>query len=85
MNRESLIRGKAWTKLITVRVRTFAGLRETLGFSDTEVTLPAGADVAGLVARLTTDYPAANLSTRRYTAAVNRRLTRRRTECWLRG
>jgi molybdopterin synthase catalytic subunit len=53
-------------------VRAFAGLREALGFSETEVTLPAGTDVAGLVARLAADYPAARLTARRYTAAVNR-------------
>jgi molybdopterin synthase catalytic subunit len=60
------------TETITVRVRAFAGLREALGFSGSAVTLPAGTDVAGLVARLAADYPAARLTTRRYTAAVNR-------------
>lgn len=60
------------TDMITVRVRTFAGLREALGFSEAEVTLPVGTDVAGLVTRLADDYPAAHLTTRRYTVAVNR-------------
>ncbi len=59
-------------EVITVRVRAFAGLREALGFSECEVPLPAGTDVAGLVARLAADYPAARLPARRYTAAVNR-------------
>ena len=60
------------TETITVRVRTFAGLREALGFSEAGVTLPSGTDVAGLVARLAADYPAARLTTRRYTIAINR-------------
>ena len=60
------------TETITVRVRAFAGLREALGFSESEVTLPAGTDVADLVVQLAADYPAARLPTRRYTAAVNR-------------
>ena len=60
------------TETITVRVRAFAGLREALGFSEAEVTLPAGTDVAGLAARLAADYPAARLPARRYSAAVNR-------------
>ena len=60
------------TETITVRVRAFAGLREALGFSESEMTLPAGTDVTGLVARLAADYPEARLPARRYTAAVNR-------------
>ena len=57
---------------IKIRVRAFAALREALGFSECEVALPVGTDVAGLVARLAADYPAARLPARRYTAAVNR-------------
>jgi molybdopterin converting factor subunit 1 len=57
---------------ITVRVRAFALLREALGAAELTVTLPAGADVAGLLARLSADYPKANLSGRRFTTAVNR-------------
>jgi molybdopterin synthase catalytic subunit/molybdopterin converting factor small subunit len=60
------------TEMITVRVRTFAGLREALGFSEAGMTLPVGTDIAGLVAQLAADYPAARLTTRRYTVAVNR-------------
>ena len=60
------------TDSITIRVRAFAGLREALGFSEVELTLPVGTDVAGLVARLAADYPEARLTTRRYTVAVNR-------------
>ena len=60
------------TEMIIVRVRTFAGLREALGFSEAEMTLPVGTDVAGLVARLAADYPEARLTTRRYTVAINR-------------
>ncbi len=60
------------TETISIHVRTFAGLREALGFSETEIALPVGTDVAGLVAQLAADYPAARLTTRRYTVAVNR-------------
>ena len=60
------------TEMITVRVRTFAGLREALGFSEAGMVLPVGTDVAGMVARLADDYPAARLTARRYTVAINR-------------
>ena len=45
------------TETITVRVRTFAGLREALGFSETGMVLQIGTDVAGMVTRLAADYP----------------------------
>jgi molybdopterin synthase catalytic subunit len=60
------------TETITVRVRAFALLREALGAAEVEVALPAGADVAALLARLAEDYPGARLQERRFTTAVNR-------------
>jgi len=60
------------TETITVRVRAFALLREVLGAAEVEVALPAGADVAALLARLAEDYPGAKLQERRFTTAVNR-------------
>jgi len=60
------------TDSITIRVRAFAGLREALGTGETTTEVPAGTDVAGLVARLAAAYPEARLATRRYTIAVNR-------------
>jgi molybdopterin synthase catalytic subunit len=66
------IQGCKMTEIISVRVRAFAGLREALEASDFAVELPAGADIAGLVAKLSADYPAARLPARRFTAAVNR-------------
>ena len=57
---------------ITVRVRAFALLREALGAAELGVALPAGADVAALLARLADDYPDAGLPARRFTTAVNR-------------
>ena len=59
------------TETITVRVRTFAVLREALGFADQQVTVAAGTDVAGLLAELTTRYPDADLSNRRFSVAIN--------------
>lgn len=59
-------------KTITVRVRAFAGLREAMGTAAFTVTVPAGTDVAGLLARLAADYPNAKLGGRRFTVAVNR-------------
>ncbi len=60
------------TETISVRVRAFAGLREALGTNNLTIGLPQGTDVAGLVARLTTDYPQAGLPARRFTVAINR-------------
>ena len=57
---------------ITVRIRAFAGLREILGTAGFTLSLPRGTDVAGLLARLATDYPAARLGGRRFTVSVNR-------------
>ena len=57
---------------ITVRVRTFAGLRDLLGFSDVSMTLPLGTDVAGLVAELAANQPTARLAERRFAVAINR-------------
>ena len=70
--------------MITLRVRTFAGFREALGFSETQVALPIGTDVAGLAARLAADYPAARLTTRRYPSPSTGPM-RRPTGCWLTG
>jgi molybdopterin converting factor subunit 1 len=64
---------------ITVRVRAFALLREVLGAAELSVTLPAGADVAALLARLAQDYPNARLTGRRFTTAVNRSYARPET------
>ncbi len=60
------------TDTITIRVRAFAGLREALGTAVLTVTLPAGADVAGLLAQLAAQWPNAKLGDRRFTVAVNR-------------
>ncbi len=60
------------SQTITLRVRAFAGLREALNFGERSVSLPAGADVAALVAHLSAAYPAARLPARRFTVAVNR-------------
>ena len=57
---------------ITIRVRAFAGLREAMGAAALTVTLPAGTDVAGLLARLAAEFPNAKLGGRRFTVAVNR-------------
>jgi molybdopterin synthase catalytic subunit len=57
---------------ITVRVRAFALLRDVLGSAELTVALPAGADVAALLARLAEEHPAAGLPARRFTTAVNR-------------
>lgn len=58
--------------MITLRVRAFAGLREAMGAAAFTVTLPAGTDVAGLLAHLAAAYPDAKLGGRRFTVAVNR-------------
>lgn len=55
-----------------VRVRAFAGLREAIGTAVLTVTLPAGTDVAGLLAQLAHQLPNAKLSSLRFTVAVNR-------------
>jgi molybdopterin synthase catalytic subunit len=57
---------------ISVRVRAFAILREALGSGELVVTLPAGADVAALLAQLEREHPDARLAGRRFTTAVNR-------------
>ena len=64
--------GWVMAERITVRVRAFALLREVLGAAELAVTLPAGADVAALLARLDVDHPDAKLPVRRFTTAVNR-------------
>lgn len=56
---------------IKVRVRAFAALREALGVGETELALAPGTDVAGALARLAADYPAARLPERRLAVAVN--------------
>jgi molybdopterin converting factor small subunit len=60
------------TEMITVRVRTFAGLREALGTGEALLEAPVGTDIAGLVALVDAAFPGARLTTRRYTVAVNR-------------
>jgi len=60
------------TTTITVKVRTFAALRDALGFGERSLELPAGADVAELLARLAAEHPGANLPTRRFSVAINR-------------
>lgn len=57
-------------------MRAFAGLREALGTAASTVTLPDGADVAGLLARLAQEWPEAKLHNRRLTVAVNRAYAR---------
>jgi MoaE-MoaD fusion protein len=61
------------TDTIAVHVRAFALLREALGAAELTVTLPAGADIASLLARLAEDHPDAKLAGRRFTTAVNRK------------
>ncbi len=57
---------------IIVRVKAFALLRETLGFTEISASVAPGTDVAGLLAQLAVTYPHADLPRRRFTAAVNR-------------
>ena len=52
-----------------VRVRLFAGLRESVGTGELVQELPAGSTVRALVDRLVEQYPA--LGTRRCMFAVN--------------
>ncbi len=59
-------------EMITLRVRAFAGLREAMGAAAFTVTLPAGTDLAGLLAHLAAEWPNAKLDGRRFTVAVNR-------------
>ena len=40
------------TETISIRVRAFAGLREALGTGETTVEVPAGTDIAGILAAL---------------------------------
>jgi len=60
------------SETITVKVRTFAGLRDALGAGSMEVDLPAGADVAALLSRLAADHPHAGLPDKHFSVAVNR-------------
>jgi molybdopterin synthase catalytic subunit len=60
------------TETMTIRVRVFAALRETLGLAETTVTLPPGADVQGLLAALALQHPQARLPERRFGIAINR-------------
>ncbi len=57
---------------IQVRVRAFAGLREALGFAETQVSLPPGSDIAHLMVRLSELYPTAKIASQRYGVALNR-------------
>jgi len=57
---------------ISIRVRAFAALRAALNMAETTLTLAPETDVAGLLARLATLYPDANLPGRRLSVAVNR-------------
>lgn len=67
MNSEPMNNGQ-----IRVKVRFFAAPREALGFGETEVSLPAGATVADLIAWLKTQYPVLSSYTRFLNVAVNR-------------
>jgi molybdopterin synthase catalytic subunit len=53
-------------------VRSFAGLREALGSGDMALQVAAGTTVAGLLARLASQYPDAGLGERRVSVAINR-------------
>jgi len=57
--------------VITLRVRAFAALRVALGFSETLIEMPPGSNIAGLLARLASEHPDANLLGRRVSVAVN--------------
>ena len=65
------------TETITIRIRAFAALRDLLGFSNFQMLLPAGADVAGLLAELAANHPEARLAERRVAVAVNRAIVAR--------
>ena len=61
---------------INVGVRASPRLREALGFAETTVSVAAGTDIAGLMARLNELYPRADLAVRRYGVALNRSYAR---------
>ena len=69
---EMKVEVKGMNETISIRVRAFAVLREALGTAETSITLAPETDVAGLLARLATIYPDANLPDRRFSVAVNR-------------
>jgi molybdopterin converting factor subunit 1 len=56
---------------MTVRVRLFARARDLAGADVVDVTLPAGATVADLRARLAVEYPALRALLPRAAVAVN--------------
>ena len=62
---------------ITIRVRLFAGLREAAGWSQQEVSLPAGAAVADLLAQIEQTTPDLILRGRPVYAAVNQQYVER--------
>lgn len=55
-----------------IKVRVFAGIRDALGFAEQVVDAPAGARVEDVIHDLHTAFPAAQLSERRFSVAVNR-------------
>ena len=57
--------------MMVVKVRLFATLRQTAGWSEREVTLPAQATVADLVALLDRENAGLDLADRSAYAAVN--------------
>jgi molybdopterin converting factor subunit 1 len=67
------------TTTITVKVRTFAALRDALGFGEQSLELPAGTDVVGLLASLAADHPDAKVPSRRFSVAINRIYANRET------
>lgn len=61
---------------VKVKVKLFATLRQDAGWDEREVTLPAGATVADLLAQLEELTPALRLTGRSVYAAVNQQYTR---------
>ncbi len=63
------------SRRITITVRFFAAPREALGVSELTLSLPEGATVADLIARLLADYPVLKAYARFMNVAVNRAYT----------
>lgn len=54
-----------------IELRLFAGLRETAGFGEKQIELPAAATVGDLLVQLAEEYPALELADRSIYVAVN--------------
>jgi molybdopterin converting factor subunit 1 len=65
---------------VQVKLRAFAALRDSLGFGETTLEVPAGTRVDQLIAQLVREHPAAGLGERTFSVAVNRAFTGRDRE-----